>query len=158
MKKNNIYYVIAMFLPIIVWVGTSNVNSYTLYNEANIKTLFATLVYLLAWVIVLRIGIKFKSRSLMVYGLIIWLLTCFAAAFALYVSISEVANLTEATTAWALLLYILFLLPLAGIAFISSDLIVFMTIIGAITLVIAIVAIRVLRVTKRIRKEDTEAI
>lgn len=92
-----------------------NFEEYWFGSPVNTKNLIITFVYIAIWIFVLIIGIKTKSRKIMIYCFLYWILTLFFSILIAYI------NVTEASIDWAIPFVIIFLGPLYGIMFFVEE-------------------------------------
>lgn len=89
--------------------GILNFQEFLMGNPANVKHIVVTFLYIISWIIFIVMGVKLKSRMVLRYCLIFWLITLFAAGAAMY------NNITGITFSLGLLLVALFLGQFYGI-------------------------------------------
>lgn len=88
-----------------------NFSEFLMGSPASIKNLIVTMVYLVTWIIVIKISSTTKKKGILKYYSIFWIITLFFAVVTGYV------NVTETNADWAISFVILFLTQWYGIHF-----------------------------------------
>ncbi|MBN7772331.1 hypothetical protein [Clostridium aminobutyricum] len=112
-----------------------NFQEFLMGSPANAKNLIVTFLYIASWVLVLVIGTRMKSRRVLTYGSIFWVITLFLAVVTIYV------NVTGASADWALPFAILLLGQWYGINFFAGSFLAASIIIAVISLAFSATAI-----------------
>lgn len=126
--------IISIILPLaIIIVGlVLNFPEFLMGSPATIKNVIVTFVYLATWILILTINAKSKTRGIMKYYSVFWIITLFFAILVGYV------NVTEATINWAIPFVILFLTQWYGINFFVESYLTISIIIVSISLLMFI--------------------
>jgi hypothetical protein len=119
-----------------------NFQEFLMGSPANTKNLIVTFLYITIWILVLVISTKIKSRIVLKYCSVFWIITLLIAILTICV------NATGTSASWALPLVILLLGQWYGVNFFVGSFITTSIIIAAISLVMSITTVIVLKRTR----------
>ena len=95
--------------------GFLNFQEFLMGSLANYKNLIVTFSYLLIWIFILLISIRFENRSVLRYCLVFWIGMLVLSLLTIYI------NVSGATANWALIFVILLLGQWYGINFFTGS-------------------------------------
>ncbi|ERK30696.1 hypothetical protein [Clostridium intestinale] len=132
MKNSTILLVI---LSIVAVIGgmVLNFQEFLMGSPANFKNLIVTFLYLLIWIFILFISIRFKNRSVLRYCLVFGVVMLVLSLLTIYI------NVSGATANWALIFVILLLGQWYGINFFTGSFLISSIILVFISLLISII-------------------
>lgn len=136
----------AIILSIAAVIGgmVLNFHEFLMGSPATVKNVVVTVAYIAIWILISRIGVKYKNRGFIKYCSIFWIITFFFAIVIMFV------NTTGALAVWALLPIILLLGQWYGITFFIRGFLIESIIIAFISLAASIILLIALKRTKSI--------
>jgi hypothetical protein len=136
MMKNNGPITIILSLLIVIGGIVLNFQEFLMGSPATINNLVVTVVYIIVWVLIILISIKYKSVRVMKVYAGFWLLTLFFSILTVYVNVVETGDVSIVIP-----FVILLITPWYGISYNIENFAISSMIIAVISLVIVIITV-----------------
>ena len=124
---------IILSIVAVIGGGFLNFQEFLMGSPANYKNLIVTFSYLLIWIFILLISIRFKNRSVLRYCLVFGIGMLVLSLLTIYI------NVSGATANWALIFVILLLVQCDWINFFTGSFLISSIILVFISLLMSII-------------------
>lgn len=144
-RSFDIKVIVLIVLSIIAVIGGMVLNfpEFLMGHSATTKNLIVTFTYVAIWSVVLGVSIRIKSRGLIKYSSLFWLITLLLSVLTAYVNISDIS------ADWAIPFVILFIGQWYGIKFFVGSFLTVSIIIVLISFIMVTTAVISLKQIKR---------